>query len=151
MIEPERWYEYQKNYQRYGFDMKPQPERETRAERHRKRKRKIVIPVGNGRKVAFSMVLLVGIVMIALIIVTAYSANVRYNINSVIKENQELMGEIENLQVKLYSANNVNYIEGKAVGELKMVYPEAENRVYITVDDIPESGFADMLKEKAYN
>ena len=116
MIEPERWYEYQKNYQRYGFDMKPQPERETRAERHRKRKRKIVIPVGNGRKVAFSMVLLVGIVMIALIIVTAYSANVRYNINSVIKENQELMGEIENLQVKLYSANNVNYIEGKAVG-----------------------------------
>ena len=75
----------------------------------------------------------------------------RYNINSVIKENQELMGEIENLQVKLYSANNVNYIEGKAVGELKMVYPEAENRVYITVDDIPESGFADMLKEKAYN
>src|SRR5699024_6820966 len=111
---------------------KPQPERGTRAERHRKRKRKIVIPVGNGRKVAFSMVLLVGIVMIALIIVTAYSANVRYNINSVIKENQELMGEIENLQVKLYSANNVNYIEGKAVGELKMVYPEAENRVYIT-------------------
>ncbi|HIU26021.1 MAG TPA: hypothetical protein IAC50_05985, partial [Candidatus Copromorpha excrementigallinarum] len=52
MIEPERWYEYQKNYQRYGFDMKPQPERGTRAERHRKRKRKIVIPVGNGRKVA---------------------------------------------------------------------------------------------------
>ena len=101
MIEPERWYEYQKNYQRYGFDMKPQPEREDEGRKGtEKRKRKIVIPVGNGRKVAFSMVLVVGIVMIALIIVTAYSANVRYDINSVIKENQELMGEIENLQVK---------------------------------------------------
>lgn len=30
MIAPERWYEYQKNYQKYGFDMKPQPEPEQR-------------------------------------------------------------------------------------------------------------------------
>ena len=29
MIAAERWYEYQKNYQKYGLDMKPQPERRT--------------------------------------------------------------------------------------------------------------------------
>ena len=28
MIDPERWYEYQRNYQKYGFDMKPKPEPE---------------------------------------------------------------------------------------------------------------------------
>lgn len=26
MIAPERWYEYEKKYQRYGFDMKPESE-----------------------------------------------------------------------------------------------------------------------------
>ncbi|MDO4544592.1 MAG: cell division protein FtsL [Bacillota bacterium] len=150
MIEPERWYEYQKSYQRYGFDMKPQPERKVRTQRKRTIK-KVSIPFGNGKKIALSMVLAVGIVMIGLIIVTAYSANVRYNINTVIKENQALMGEIENLQVKVYSANNVDYIEGKATGELGMTYPETASRVYITMEDIPEDGFADMLKEKAYN
>lgn len=50
------------------------------------------------------MVLAVGIAMIVLIIITAYTANLRYNINSMIKENSALMGEIENLQVKVYSA-----------------------------------------------
>ena len=89
--------------------------------------------------------------MIVLIIITAYTANLRYNINSMIKENSALMGEIENLQVKVYSANNVDYIESKATSELKMAYPSDKDRVYITSDDIPEEGFSDIIKEKAYN
>lgn len=150
MISPETWYEHQKNYQRYGFDMKPQPERKMRTQRKRKIK-KITLPVGNGRKLAFSTVLAVGIAMIMLIIITAYSAGVRYDINSMIKQNQELMGEIENLQVKLYSASNIDYIEGKATAELGMKYPSATTSVYITNDDIPAPGFADVIKEEAYN
>lgn len=149
MIEPERWYEYQKNYQRYGFDMKPQ--QEPVRKRRRQASRKVAVPFGNGRKVAFSAVLIVGVAMIMLIIITAYSANIRYNINNTIKENNILMGEIENLQAKVYSANNINYVEGKAVGELGMVYSQSGNRVYIDADDMPEKGFADIIKEKAYN
>lgn len=149
MIDPERWYEYQRSYQKYGLDMKPEPEPKRRT-RTRKRTVRRTIPVGNGKKLAFSTVLAVGIAMIMLIIITAYSANVRYQVNTMIRDNRALMGEIENLQVKLYSANNVAYIEGKATGELKMVYPTDANKVYITNDDIPEEGFADMIKEKAY-
>lgn len=89
--------------------------------------------------------------MIILIIITAYSAGLRYDINSMIKEQQALMGEIENLQVKIYSANNVNYIEGKATGDMKMIYPSSKNCVYLMSDDMPEPGFADLIKEKAYN
>lgn len=89
--------------------------------------------------------------MIVLIIITAYAANLRYDINSMIKENSVLMGEIENLQVKVYSANNVDYIESKATSELKMAYPGEKDRVYIASDDIPEEGFSDIIKEKAYN
>ena len=150
MIAPERWYEYQKNYQKYGLDMKPKPETRIRSRRKRSSK-KITLPIGSGKKVAFSMVLAVGIAMIVLIIITAYTANLRYNINSMIKENSALMGEIENLQVKVYSANNVDYIESKSTSELKMAYPSDKDRVYITSDDIPEEGFSDIIKEKAYN
>lgn len=149
MIEPERWYEYQKNYQKYGFDMKPQPE--PRQRRKKRAQHKVALPFGNGRKIAFSAVLAVGAVMIMLIIITAYSANIRYNINSMIKENNVLKGEIENLQAKLYSTNNINYIESKAISGLGMTYPESGNKVYISMDDIPEKGFREVLKEKAYN
>ena len=150
MIAPERWYEHQREYQRYGIDMKPQPERKMRSQKKRKVK-KITLPAGNGKKLAFSTVLAIGISMIMLIIITAYSAGVRYDINSMIKENQALTGEIENLQVKVYSANNVNYIEAKATGELGMVCPSSSSCVFITSDDMPEPGFADVLKEQAYN
>ena len=149
MIAPERWYEYEKKYQRYGFDMKPESELPDR--RRKKTAKKITIPFANGRKVAFSMILAVGAAMIMLIIITAYSANMRYDINSMIGQNNEIMGEIENLQVKVYSANNIDYIEGKATGALNIVYPSSKKRVYISMDDVPEKGFADIIKEKAYN
>ena len=78
MIAPERWYEHQKNFQRYGFDMKPEPERTLRTNRKRAAKRRVG-PTGDGKKLAFSTVLVVGIAMIMLIIITAYSAGIRYD------------------------------------------------------------------------
>lgn len=150
MIAPERWYEHQREYQRYGIDMKPQPERKMRSQRKRKIK-KITLPTRNGKKLALSTVVILGLAMIFLIIVTAYSASMRYDINSMIKESQMVMGEIENLQVKIYSANNINYIEGKATGKLGMVYPSSNSSVYLTSDDMPAPGFADIIKQEAYN
>ena len=152
MMEPERWYEYQKNYQQYGFDMKPKPEPTPAQKRPRQRKTvKVPFLLGSGKKMAFSAVVAAGVIMIMLIIVTAYAANIRYDINSMIKENNTLMGEIENLQAQMYTTNNINYVENKATSELGMAYPETGSKVYITMDDVPEKGFSDVLKEKAYN
>lgn len=152
MMEPERWYEYQKNYQKYGFDMKPKPEPKPAQKRPRQRKTvKVPFLLGSGKKMAFSAVVAAGVIMIMLIIVTAYAANIRYDINSMIKENNTLMGEIENLQAQMYTTNNINYVENKATSELSMAYPETGSKVYITMDDVPEKGFSDVLKEKAYN
>lgn len=152
MIEPERWYEYQKNYQKYGLDMKPKPQPESSPRKSRQRKTvKVPFPLANGKKMAFSAVMAAGIAMILLIIVTAYAANIRYDINSMIKENNAIEGEIENLQAQMYTTNNINYVENKAVSELGMTYPETGSKVYITMDDVPEKGFSDVLKEKAYN
>ena len=150
MMEPERWYEYQKNYQQYGFDMKPKPEPKPAQKRPRQRKTvKVPFLLGSGKKMAFSAVVAAGVIMIMLIIVTAYAANIRYDINSMIKENNTLMGEIENLQAQMYTTNNINYVENKATSELGMAYPETGSKVYITMDDVPENGFSDVLQEKA--
>ncbi len=155
MIEPERWYEYQKKYQKYGFDMKPKPQPQSEsAPNERSRQRKTVkapAPFANSKKLIFSGVVAVGFLMIMLIIITAYAANLRYDINSMIKENNALEGEIENLQAQMYTTNNINYVENKAVNELGMTYPDTGDKVYITMDDVPENGFSDVLKQKAYN
>ena len=68
MMEPERWYEYQKNYQKYGFDMKPKPEPKPAQKRPRQRKTvKVPFLLGSGKKMAFSAVVAAGVIMIMLI------------------------------------------------------------------------------------
>ena len=150
MIAPEQWYEHQKNYQRYGFDMKPETERQPR-QRKRTIKKVSSMPAGDAKKLAFITVIAVAIALITVIILTAYSASIRYDINSMIRQNNILMGEIENLQVQVYSANNVDYIENKATDDLKMVYPESGDRIYIASGNTQQQGFADIIREKAYN
>ena len=149
MIAPEQWYEHQKNYQRYGFDMKPETERQPR--KRERTIKKISMPAGDAKKLAFVTVIAVAVAFITVIILTAYSASIRYDINSMIRKNNTLMGEIENLQVQVYSANNVDYIETKATGDMKMVYPESGDRIYIASGETQQQGFADIIREKAYN
>ena len=72
--------------------MKPKPEPEPApTKRTRQRKTvKVPFPLASGKKMAFSGVVAIGVIMIMLIIVTAYAANIRYDINSMIKENNAL-------------------------------------------------------------
>lgn len=153
MIEAERWYEYQKRYQKYGFDMRPESESNPAPARKPRQRTttKPAVSSADSKKMIFTGVMIVGALMIMLIIVTAYAANIRYDINSMIKENNVLEGEIENLQAQMYTTNNINYIENKATDELKMTYPSADDKIYITMDDVPEEGFSDVLKQKTYN
>ncbi len=150
MMTAEKWYEYQKNYQKYGLDMKPQREHGVRTHRKRAESRP-VLSVGSSKRAILAFVVIAGLAMIMMIIIAAYSANLQYSINSMQSENRALSGEIENLQVEVYSANNIEYVENKATSELGMIYPAESSKIYITNDDVPEKGFADMLREKAYN
>ena len=62
-----------------------------------------------------------------------------------------LAGEIEDLDVKVMSANTVVYIEEQAKKQLGMKNPDTKHCVYLSTTETPEDGFADMLKAKAYN
>ena len=150
MMEAEKWYEFQKEYQKYGIDMKPARER-----RPRKKRTVVINPdVRNrvaSRKLAFTTVIVAGLLAIFMIMTTAFCASLQYDINQMTKENTAVEGEIENLQAKLYSVSNIGVVESTATDKLGMKYPSENRRVYVYSDDIPQDGFASVLRDKAYN
>lgn len=144
MIAAEKWYEYQENYQKYGFDMKPKEPR--------KKIKKPKPGISAKDKVRLLVLtVIVGVLCISLIVTTALAASIKYETNKVIKENNAIQAEIENLNVKIYSSNNIEAIEKVATKKLGMVYPSSKKIVYLKKDEKPDKGFAATLKEEAYN
>lgn len=143
MIAAEKWYEYQENYQKYGFDMKPK-----KPGKKAKRPKPGITAKDKARLMVLTVA--VGILCVGLIITTAFAASIKYDTNQMIKENNALEADIENLNVKIYSTNNIEAIEKKATKELGMEYPSSKQIVYLTEEEKPAKGFADILKKQAY-
>lgn len=147
MMAAEKWYEYQDSYKRYGFDMRP---RTIKKENIKSKNSNTTI----NAKDKFSLLLLTvfaGALCVALILSTAYAASVKYHINTMIKENTVIQGEIENLNVKIESASNIQIVESRATTELGMVYPLSDQLVYVSGNKENVKDFASVLKEQAYN
>lgn len=143
MIAAEQWYQYQENYQKYGLDMKPKTERK----RPQPKKR---VFTGKDKMRVLVLVAALGVLFIGMIISTAFAATIQYNTNKLIQENHVIQTEIENLEVSLYAATNIEAIETKAAAQ-GMVYPEMSQVVHISADAAPPEGFAQMMKNQAYN
>jgi cell division protein FtsL len=146
MMAAEKWYEYQDSYKRYGIDMKPKTVKKESIKSNNSN-------TGINAKDKFRLLLLtafIGVLCIGLILTTAYAASVKYHINTMIKENTVLQGEIENLNVKIESASNIQIVETKAT-QLGMVYPTPEQLIYIDGSKGAIKDFAMVLKEQAYN
>ena len=146
MMPAEEWYEYQGNYKKYGLSMRPE-----KAEPLVKKQKNKSNVTSRDKVAMMFLTIFVGVIAASLIITTAYSAKVKYEINQVIAENDVMIGEIENLTVKINQANNIQSIEEKAVNELGMVYPNPEEFIYIQGSAEPVQDFALLLKEEAYN
>ena len=147
MMAAEKWYEYQDNYKRYGLDMKPKT-----AKRENVKTRNTAAVINAKDKFRLlALTILTGMLCVGLIVSTAYAANIKYHINTMIKENETIQGEIENLNVKIESASNIQLIEQKAVADLGMVYPESDQLVFIDTNKESVKDFALVLKEQAYN
>ena len=143
----EKWYEYQDSYKRYGIDMRPKTiKQETIKSKS--------LNTGINAKDKFRLLLLtvlIGALCVGVILSTAYAASVKYHINSMIKQNEEIQGEIENLNVKIESASNIQIVESRASRELGMVYPTPEQLVFVDNKKETVKDFALVLKEQAYN
>ena len=147
MMAAEKWYEYQDNYKRYGFDMKPKTIKQENIKSKSSN-------TGINAKDKYRLLLLTifaGVLCVGLILSTAYAASVKYHINEMIKENSVIQGEIENLNVKIESASNIQIVESRAATELGMIYPTSEQLVFVDNNKETVKDFALVLKEQAYN
>lgn len=144
MIAADQWYEYQKQYRKFSFDMKP-------AESVCIEEKKKARTSPKDRLSLMVLTLLMGLVFVGMIIVAAYGANIKYDINTLAKENAVIQGEIENLNVKIKCAVNIGTIEDRAINELGMVYPEIDQFRYLGAKAETTHNLAALIKEKAYN
>ena len=144
MIAAEKWYEYQENYQKYGLDMKP------KAPRKKPKPQKSGITAKDKTRLLL-LTVVAGVLCIGLIITTAFAASIKYETNQIIQQNHELEAEIENLNVEVYSESNIEALEEKAMDKQGRVYPSSKQVVYLTEEDLPKDGFADIMRKQAYN
>lgn len=156
MIAPEQWYEYQRQYQKYGIDMRPESEMVSRRKKREEEKkarisRGLVLSIGSDHRIMLSLILISVVVLMMVVVITSYAAKITYDINTIKTENDVISGEIEDLDVQMLSSSTITYIEGQAKSKLGMTNPDSKHCVYLSSSDVPEEGFADILKEKAYN
>lgn len=145
MIPAEKWYEHQMNYQRYGLDMRPVP---TKTKKISGAKHGIIGPKDRIR--LLFLTIFTGMICICLIVMAAYSAKTKYNINGLLAETDRIRGEIENINVAIKTSSGISVIEEKAKG-MGMVYPEIDQIIYIEADCNTMKDFALALKRVAYN
>lgn len=146
MMPAEQWYEYQVNYQKYGLDLSPAKQEKTRESSRTKS------AIGSKDKARMLLLtILTGLVCICLIVMSAYAAQIKYNINGILAETDRVQGEIANLNVDIKSASNISVIEQRAKAELGMVYPDADQIAYLSTDGDKIKDFNLALKRIAYN
>jgi len=106
--------------------------------------------VQDKRRVILTIVI-AGIICIAMVVLTAYAAELRCENNELIDKNAALQGEVETLSVQIKTANNIEHIEKVATTKLGMRYPTSDECIYITNSDKPKGNFATVIKKEAYN
>ena len=146
MLAAEKWYEYQKCYKKYGLDMKPACAVE-KAEDNRNAGLRIS---AKDKARLLLLTLFAGLLCICLIIIAAYSTQIKFNTNSILAQAAVVQGEIENLNVAIKSANNISVIEERAMTELGMVYPEIDQIAFIETGSNTIPDFALTLKQLAF-
>lgn len=103
------------------------------------------------KKKILSGAVIIGLICIIMVVLAAYGAELRCENNELMAANEALQGEIDTLDIKIKSANNIDHIESVATKKLGMVYPSEGECVYVSNEDMPEGNFAMAIKEQAYN
>jgi cell division protein FtsL len=96
------------------------------------------------------LLLFAGLVGIGMILASAWTTSIKYEINQVERAVETTYAEIEKLTVQIEKASGINVIELRATRELGMIYPTAEQVVYIEEEPTPMNDFAQYIKENAY-
>lgn len=123
-----------------------------KAKRKKKAKAEVVTSaaIARDRKLAVITVVVVGLVLLGIIFVSAYCATIKYDINKTNKEAIALQEEIDYLKVEIENGTNIGTIEEKALKELGMIYPTADQFEYLEAKTTNKEDMAQVIKDSAY-
>ena len=97
-----------------------------------------------------ALVMAICIFLISFVWLTAYTAQLQYEINKINKQIAETEKDIRTLEVKIKTASNITNIETRAT-ELGLIYPSFDQVKYIEEDEDSEiHDLALALMETAY-
>lgn len=102
------------------------------------------------RRLAILTVVVLGLVMLGIIFISAYCASIKSEINQVNKEIAVLQEDIDYLKLEIESGSNIATIEDRALKDLGMIYPTADQFVYIEGIKSKDNDLAQAIKENAY-
>lgn len=143
-----QWYDFEEAYRQHG--RVPEQERSGAASEQLRHSRNKTSFTARDKKIALMLVVVIGIAGILSIVSAAFSATLKYQVNTLVRENQMLENEIADTDIKLQTANSITNLEKKAKKKLGMKYPSSSQIVY--VNDIETPGdLASVVSDQADN
>lgn len=101
------------------------------------------------KRVIITMIV-IGFMLVIMVVLAAFAAEIRHENNTLINKNETLQGEVDTLNVKIKTSNSIEHIESVAKNKYGMVYPTSDQRIYITSKDKPQGNFATVIRQQAY-
>lgn len=125
-----------------------------RAQEGAVRKRKTNVSaqaVAEQYKWAIKLILTGAILMLGVVFMSAYSANLQQKNNALKAQNEIVQAEIDSLNEQINDASSIEKVEKIATEKYGMVQPDESN--YIRIKDKKNSSgdLADTIKKEAYN
>lgn len=153
--------EYYFNTSSAAPDLQPERVKRTRERPEKKDRTGSVreIPIRPGKRTTMEPVVLralvmgvviIGMVLIGIVLVNAQAAELQYSINQIREENSQIETQIDMMKIKIESNTGINRLEEYATDKLEMHYPQGNECIHLSSVEAPAEGFADLIREKAY-
>lgn len=95
------------------------------------------------------VMIIITLILVSIVWISAFSSEIQYDINKINSQTQSMQREVQNLEVMIKSASNINNLEARAF-ELGMVYPDFDQIVYLDAGEPEIVDFAMALKQTLY-
>lgn len=97
------------------------------------------------------ILLTAGALLVGTVWMSAKATQIKYSINRTNNEIRLLENEINTLNIKIQSANGIEYVEEYTIDKLGMRYPKSNQCIYIEEGASVRADLAAEIKEKAYS
>lgn len=127
----------------------------TAANAHRKAtgtRKKTRVQVASAQyKMAIKYIVSGALILLSIVFMAAYSANLQQKNNTLTSENEMLQAEIDSLNEQINNATSIDKVEKIATEKYGMKPQSAKN--YVTIKDGSQKteNLADVIKKEAYN